>query len=36
MVLPNETRVYCGHGPATTVGVERKVNPFFQGHRFDF
>jgi hydroxyacylglutathione hydrolase len=35
MVLPNETKVYCGHGPATTVGFERKGNPFLQGHRFD-
>jgi glyoxylase-like metal-dependent hydrolase (beta-lactamase superfamily II) len=36
MVLPNETRVYCGHGPATTVGFERKGNPFLQGRRLDF
>ena len=36
MVLPNETRVYCGHGPSTTVGFERKANPFLQGRRFDF
>lgn len=36
MVLPNETRVYCGHGPATTVGFERKANPFLQGRRLDF
>jgi hydroxyacylglutathione hydrolase len=35
MVLPNETKVYCGHGPATTVGFERKANPFLQGRRFD-
>ena len=28
MVLPDETRVYCGHGPATTIGEERKGNPF--------
>ena len=27
--LPNETRVYPGHGPATTVGREKKSNPFF-------
>ena len=36
MVLPNETKVYCGHGPATTVGFERKANPFLQGRRLDF
>ncbi len=35
MVLPNETRVHCGHGPATTVGFERKANPFLQGRRYD-
>lgn len=28
MVLPDDTRVYCGHGPATTIGNERKENPF--------
>ncbi len=29
MVLPNNTTVYPGHGPATTVGNERRWNPFF-------
>jgi glyoxylase-like metal-dependent hydrolase (beta-lactamase superfamily II) len=24
--LPNETIVYCGHGPKTTIGVEKKTN----------
>ncbi len=28
--LPDETVLYTGHGPATTVGVERKTNPFFR------
>lgn len=28
MVLPDETRVYPGHGPSTTIGTERKRNPF--------
>jgi glyoxylase-like metal-dependent hydrolase (beta-lactamase superfamily II) len=28
MVLPDETSVYPGHGPATTIGTERKSNPF--------
>lgn len=27
--LPDETRVYPGHGPETTIGRERRVNPFF-------
>jgi glyoxylase-like metal-dependent hydrolase (beta-lactamase superfamily II) len=26
--LPDETRVFCGHGPATTIGEERNNNPF--------
>jgi len=30
MTLPDETRVYSGHGPMTTVGHERTNNPFLQ------
>jgi hydroxyacylglutathione hydrolase len=26
--LPDSTRVYSGHGPATTIGEERRSNPF--------
>jgi len=26
--LPNETRIYSGHGPETTVGFEKENNPF--------
>jgi hydroxyacylglutathione hydrolase len=26
--LPDETIVYCGHGPETTIGWEKKNNPF--------
>ena len=29
--LPDETVVYSGHGPATTIGVERTTNPFLTG-----
>lgn len=28
LVLPDETRVYSGHGPASTIGEERQENPF--------
>jgi hydroxyacylglutathione hydrolase len=28
MALPDETRVVPGHGPETTIGVERRSNPF--------
>ena len=31
LVLPDETVVYPGHGPATTVGRERRTNPFLRG-----
>jgi len=26
--LGDDTRVYCGHGPQTTIGQEKKFNPF--------
>ena len=30
MGLPDETMVYPGHGPVTTIGQERHLNPFLQ------
>ncbi len=30
MELPDETSVRPGHGPATTIGEERRTNPFLQ------
>ena len=29
--LPDETIVYSGHGPETTIGAERRTNPFLTG-----
>ncbi len=29
--LPDETIVYSGHGPATTIGQEKRTNPFLVG-----
>lgn len=26
--LPDNTKVYCGHGPETTIGFEKSTNPF--------
>ena len=31
MPLPDDFTVYCGHGPATTIGRERVSNPFVTG-----
>ncbi len=28
--LPDDVKVYCGHGPSTTIGHERKYNPFLK------
>ena len=30
LTLPDETVVHSGHGPETTVGAERRTNPFLQ------
>ncbi|MBA2533937.1 MAG: MBL fold metallo-hydrolase [Rubrobacter sp.] len=34
LTLPDETTVYSGHGPRTTIGDERASNPFLQGGMF--
>jgi glyoxylase-like metal-dependent hydrolase (beta-lactamase superfamily II) len=31
--LPDDTIVYSGHGPETTIGRERRANPFLAGAR---
>jgi glyoxylase-like metal-dependent hydrolase (beta-lactamase superfamily II) len=28
--LPDDTRVLCGHGPATSIGREKQLNPFLK------
>ena len=33
LVLPNDTTIYAGHGPSTTVGAERRSNPFLRDLR---
>jgi hydroxyacylglutathione hydrolase len=35
LTLPDETRVYPGHGPQTTIGEERAYNPFLRGAPFE-
>jgi hydroxyacylglutathione hydrolase len=34
LTLPDETVVYPGHGPRTTIGNERTSNPFLRGGMF--
>jgi glyoxylase-like metal-dependent hydrolase (beta-lactamase superfamily II) len=34
LVLPDEVMAYSGHGPATTIGAERRSNPFLQPGAF--
>ena len=31
LTLPEDTIVYSGHGPSTTIGRETALNPFLQG-----
>lgn len=30
LALPDDVEVYAGHGPATTIGRERRTNPFLR------
>jgi glyoxylase-like metal-dependent hydrolase (beta-lactamase superfamily II) len=32
LTLPDDTAVYCGHGQPTTIGEERRRNPFLQSY----
>ncbi len=29
-ILPDDTVVFPGHGPKTTIGIEKKINPFIK------
>ncbi len=31
MILPDSYKVHPGHGPSTTIGIERRSNPFLTG-----
>jgi glyoxylase-like metal-dependent hydrolase (beta-lactamase superfamily II) len=31
LALPDDTRVFPGHGPSTTIGRERRTNIYLQG-----
>ena len=31
LTLPDDTVVLSGHGPQTTIGAERRTNPFLAG-----
>jgi glyoxylase-like metal-dependent hydrolase (beta-lactamase superfamily II) len=32
MTLPDDVKVYSGHGPDTTIGSERRHNPFLKNN----
>ena len=32
MILPDDVKVYSGHGPDTTIGSERRHNPFLRAN----
>ena len=34
LVLPDETRMFSGHGPDSTIGKERQSNPFISGELY--
>jgi glyoxylase-like metal-dependent hydrolase (beta-lactamase superfamily II) len=33
LTLPDHVSLHPGHGPSTTVAIERRFNPFLQGLR---
>ncbi|MBX7242403.1 MAG: MBL fold metallo-hydrolase [Bacteroidia bacterium] len=32
LILPEDTTVYCGHGDFTTIGMERRSNPYIKNY----
>ena len=36
LILSDDIKVYCGHGPTTTIGDEKLSNPFLTGEAAEF
>jgi len=36
LILPDRLKVYPGHGPVSTIGEERRSNPFLQSFDWEF
>ncbi len=36
LILPDHLKVYPGHGPVSTIGEERRSNPFLQNFDWEF
>ena len=36
LILPDNLKVFPGHGPISTIGEERRTNPFLQGFDWEF
>jgi len=36
LILPDYLKVYPGHGPVSTIGEERRSNPFLQSFDWEY